>query len=146
MHCHVPVFVDDLGAFSSTQPFIREVLRLHLASAPAVDRGWLAALRDPVLVGKTLATLDVISDGRIDMAVGLGWTADEYTWTGNNWKTRGKRMNETINFAKNVALVGAALTMMQIDEPWPISVDEARADGEEMFIRLGGRDLRALPA
>ena len=26
-----------------------EVLRLHLASAPAADRGWLAALRDPVL-------------------------------------------------------------------------------------------------
>ena len=26
-----------------------EVLRLHLASAPAVDRGWIAALRDPVL-------------------------------------------------------------------------------------------------
>jgi sugar phosphate isomerase/epimerase len=29
VHCHVPVFVDDLGAFSSTQAFIREVLRLH---------------------------------------------------------------------------------------------------------------------
>jgi len=27
-----------------------EVLRLHLASAPAVDGGWAAALRDPVLV------------------------------------------------------------------------------------------------
>lgn len=26
-----------------------EVLRLHLASAPAVERGWIAALRDPVL-------------------------------------------------------------------------------------------------
>jgi len=26
-----------------------EVLRLHLASAPAVDSGWMAALRDPVL-------------------------------------------------------------------------------------------------
>ncbi|MET0789495.1 MAG: AraC family transcriptional regulator [Cellulomonas sp.] len=26
-----------------------EVLRLHLASAPAVDQGWTAALRDPVL-------------------------------------------------------------------------------------------------
>ena len=26
-----------------------EVLRLHLASAPSVERGWLAALRDPVL-------------------------------------------------------------------------------------------------
>jgi len=58
----------------------------------------------------------------------------------------GARMNETIHFAKNLALVGAALTLMQIDEPWPISVDAARADGEEMFVRLGGRDLRALPA
>ena len=56
------------------------------------------------------------------------------------------RMNQTVNFAKNVALVGAALALMQIDDPWPISVDAARADGEEMFIRLGGRDLRALPA
>lgn len=29
VHCHVPVFLDDLGAFSSTQAFIREVLQLH---------------------------------------------------------------------------------------------------------------------
>jgi hypothetical protein len=29
VHCHVPVFLDDLGAFSSTQAFISEVLRLH---------------------------------------------------------------------------------------------------------------------
>ena len=61
----------------------------------------------------------------------------------------GMRANETIHFAKNVALIGAALTMMQIDEPWPISLGstiEAHADGEEMFVRLGGRDLRALPA
>jgi AraC-like DNA-binding protein len=28
---------------------IMEVLRLHLANAPAADRGWFAALRDPVL-------------------------------------------------------------------------------------------------
>jgi putative oxidoreductase len=57
-----------------------------------------------------------------------------------------KRMAELAHFSKNLALAGAALTMMQIEEPWPISVDEARADREEMFIRLGGRDLRSLPA
>jgi putative oxidoreductase len=56
-----------------------------------------------------------------------------------------KRQAEMGNFMKNMALVGAALTMMQIREPWPASVDAARAD-EEMFVRLGGRDLRALPA
>jgi sugar phosphate isomerase/epimerase len=29
VHCHVPVFLDNLGAFGSTQAFIREVLQLH---------------------------------------------------------------------------------------------------------------------
>jgi putative oxidoreductase len=55
------------------------------------------------------------------------------------------RQRELTNFSKNLALVGAALALMEIREPWPVSVDAARAD-EEMFIRLGGRDLRALPA
>jgi len=57
------------------------------------------------------------------------------------------RQNDMIHFMKNMALLGAALAMMQIPEPWPASLDEARADDdEEMFVRLGGRDLRALPA
>jgi AraC-like DNA-binding protein len=33
-----------------------EVLRVHLASAPAIDRGWIAALGDPVL-GPALALM-----------------------------------------------------------------------------------------
>jgi putative oxidoreductase len=57
-----------------------------------------------------------------------------------------QRQAEMINFMKNMALVGASLALLQIDEPWPASVDAARAADEEMYIRLGGRDLRALPA
>ncbi len=56
------------------------------------------------------------------------------------------RMAEMVNFTKNMALVGAALMMVELEHPWPVSVDEAQAEGEEMFVRLGGRDLRALPA
>jgi len=56
-----------------------------------------------------------------------------------------KRQVEMTNFMKNMALVGAALSLMEIREPWPASVDAARTE-EEMFVRLGGRDLRALPA
>jgi hypothetical protein len=29
VHYHIPLFLDDLGAFSSTQPFVREALALH---------------------------------------------------------------------------------------------------------------------
>lgn len=56
-----------------------------------------------------------------------------------------QRMSEMVNFSKNVALIGAAMMMLQLDHPWPASIDSARAE-EEMFVRLGGRDLRALPA
>jgi uncharacterized membrane protein YphA (DoxX/SURF4 family) len=56
-----------------------------------------------------------------------------------------QRMHEMVNFTKNLALIGAALTMMEIREPWQASIDSARRD-EEMYIRLGGRDLRSLPA
>ena len=56
-----------------------------------------------------------------------------------------KRQSEMVNFTKNMALVGAALAMMQIDEPWPASIDKAFGADEEMYIRLGGRDLRSLP-
>lgn len=56
-----------------------------------------------------------------------------------------QRMGEMVNFTKNMALVGAALTMMQINEPWPASPASMSRD-EEMYVRLGGRDLRALPA
>jgi putative oxidoreductase len=57
-----------------------------------------------------------------------------------------QRMNELINFSKNMALLGAAFMLLQLDEPWPASVDALRGEEEEMFVRLGGRDLRALPA
>jgi len=33
-----------------------------------------------------------------------------------------QRMNEMINFSKNMALLGSALALMGIDEPWPVSV------------------------
>ena len=56
-----------------------------------------------------------------------------------------KRLNELTHFSKNLALFGAALMLMQIDEPWPASVPRLRGE-EEMFVRLGGRDLSALPA
>jgi putative oxidoreductase len=56
-----------------------------------------------------------------------------------------KKQTEMIQFMKNMALVGAALALMGVQEPWPSSVDGARQE-EEMFVHLGGRDLRSLPA
>jgi putative oxidoreductase len=55
------------------------------------------------------------------------------------------RLAEMTHFSKNLALIGAALMMLQFEEPWPGSLPALMAE-EEMFVRVGGRDLRALPA
>jgi putative oxidoreductase len=40
------------------------------------------------------------------------------------WKVQDPqaRMGETVNFAKNLALLGAALLLLSIPQPWPVSL------------------------
>jgi len=42
-----------------------------------------------------------------------------------------QRMNEMINFSKNMALLGSALALMGVDEPWPASVPISRKEIED---------------
>jgi putative oxidoreductase len=57
-----------------------------------------------------------------------------------------QRAAEMVHFLKNVALIGAALALLGIEEPWPASVDMLRAPEEDLYIQIGGRELRRLPA
>jgi uncharacterized membrane protein YphA (DoxX/SURF4 family) len=47
------------------------------------------------------------------------------------WKQQdpGHRMNDMINFGKNMALLGAAVALMAVEEPWPASVPVAQPEG-----------------
>jgi len=56
----------------------------------------LAALRRPVVLAKTLATLDVLSGGRLDLGIGVGWQREEYDAAGLDFDTRGKLLDDTI--------------------------------------------------
>lgn len=94
-------FTEEMVPFAPDSVFLDPMIVLaHVAAATKrVRLGigiYMLTFRDAVLIGRTLASLDVLSGGRLDMATGLGWTEDEYRFTGNNWKTRGRRCNELI--------------------------------------------------
>ena len=62
----------------------------------------LAPLYSPVVLAKALATLDVVSRGRLDVGLGLGWSVDEYEAAGVAWRDRGARIEEFIRCLKAI--------------------------------------------
>lgn len=56
----------------------------------------LAALRRPVVLAKSAATLDVLSGGRLDLGVGVGWQREEYEAAGLDFDGRGRLLDHTL--------------------------------------------------
>ena len=76
-----------------------EPLATLAALAPLVPRARLGtlvlceALRPPVTLAKTLATLDRVCGGRLDVGIGAGWYEPEYAAIGLPFPTAGVRVS-----------------------------------------------------
>jgi len=63
--------------------------RIRLGTATLI-----AAYVPPVVLAKQLATLDLVSAGRLDVGLSVGWSEDEYEACGVPFKERGARLDE----------------------------------------------------
>lgn len=96
-----PVMESVYPAGAARQPFDRSTPWLDpllvLAHAAAVTTRvrvgvgvYLLALRHPILSAKLFTTLDHLSGGRLDFAVGVGWEKEEFTALGVDFHRRGR--------------------------------------------------------
>ena len=71
----------------------------------------VSPLRPPVLLAKIAATIDQISDGRLELGVGVGWQPEEFDAVGVDFAARGQLLTDGIGACR--ALWG--------DDPAPFS-------------------------
>jgi probable F420-dependent oxidoreductase len=84
-------------------------LFVALAAAAAVTKTLKVASgicllveRDPITTAKEIASLDMLSNGRLIFGIGGGWNAEEMENHGTNFKTRWKLLRERVEAMKKI--------------------------------------------
>jgi probable F420-dependent oxidoreductase len=136
----------------------------HLAPIPALTAAALATttlrigctvfdndFRHPAMLAKELATLDLLSDGRLEVGIGAGWYKTEYEQAGIPFDppaVRVGRLEEAVCVLKElwrggpVTFTGAHYTLAGL-ENWPPPVQRPHPP---LFIGGGGKRLLTLAA
>ena len=58
--------------------------------------------RNPVYTAKEVATLDWLSNGRVDFGIGVGWLREEFDAVNVSWPNRGKRTDEYLEVLRTL--------------------------------------------
>lgn len=101
----VPIEGRPRGPYNPGMPILETFMTLsYLAAVTSrVTLGTEALVlpqRQPALVAKQVSTLDTLSGGRVRLGVGVGWQESEYEALGEDFRTRGARMDEAIRLLR----------------------------------------------
>jgi uncharacterized membrane protein YphA (DoxX/SURF4 family) len=96
-----------------------------------------------MIIGGTSVLLGV--KPKVGTAAIIGFLAGVSPLMHNFWADEdpNQRMNNMINFTKNLALAGGALALMGVEEPWPTSVPVAQRSKLERMLMSVRRELAA---
>jgi probable F420-dependent oxidoreductase len=61
---------------------------------------YIAAMRNPYSAAKAIGTAAVLAAGRVELGIGVGWCAEEFTLMGERFEARGKRTDEMLDLMR----------------------------------------------
>jgi probable F420-dependent oxidoreductase len=115
------------------EPFVMFGYVAAITSLELVTSIIILPQRQTVLVAKQAAQVDLMSEGRFRLGVGVGWNAVEYEALGQDFSRRGQREEEQIGLLRRLwteqtvtfhgqfdSITGAGLAPLPIQRPIPI--------------------------
>ena len=93
--------------YTSEVPFLEPMVTAawlsQIAKKSQLITGVLVApQRQTVLLAQQAAHVSLFTDGRLELGLGAGWNPEEYKALGQNFHTRGKRLNEQITLIRKL--------------------------------------------
>ena len=130
------------------EPFVLFGYLAALTSLELVTSILILPQRQTVLVAKQAAEIDLLTQGKLRLGVGLGWNEVEYEALGQNFSDRGARLAEQVALLRRLwtetsvtvageheHVTGAGIAPLPVQRPIPVWIG-ARAD---VALRRGGR-------
>lgn len=96
-----------------------------------------------LLIGGTSILLGI--KPKIGAAALIGFLAGVSPTMHDFWKAQDpqQRMNDQVNFFKNLALVGGAVALAGVEEPWPVSVPVGQPNKIQRIVRAVRKEVAA---
>jgi probable F420-dependent oxidoreductase len=124
--------------------FLAAISQLELVTSIVV-----APQRQTALLAKQAAEVDILSEGRFRLGIGVGWNPVEYEGLGQDFSTRGQRQEEQIGLLRRLwtersvthdgkfdRITGAGLAPAPVQRPIPIWLGGASAAAYRRMGRL----------
>lgn len=115
------------------EPFVLFGFLAGITSLELVTAILIAPQRQTALVAKQAAEVDLLCNGRFRLGLGLGWNPVEYESLGQDFATRGRRLEEQVELLRRLwteqtvtyagefdRITGAGLAPLPVQRPIPI--------------------------
>ncbi len=114
------------------------------AAAPTLKLGTCILIlpqRNPVILAKELGTLDSLTDGRVELGIGVGWMKEEFDAIGVPWERRGARTDEYVDAMRALWANDMAEFHGEFVNFPPVSCNPRPVNGDIPIVVGGDTDL-----
>ena len=132
------------------EPFVLFGFLAALTSLELVTGVIIVPQRQTVLVAKQAAEIDLLTEGRFRLGIGVGWNRVEYDALGQDFTTRGRRSGEQVELLRRLwtersvdatvdteRVIAAGIAPMPVQRPIPIWFGGSSAPAYRRAGRLG---------